>query len=292
MSYKASPRPRFDGPAAIPYRSVTRHLWGDAEAGEVADWIYVSSEEIHQLVFGLAPGGAFRHSEAYRTVFAADEVLYVLSGTMIIANPETGEVHRVEKGEAAFFRRDTWHHAFAHGAQPLRVLEFFSPPPAKGTSGAYARTQPYLETARYERSALLGRWPMAAAEASGQATIRVLRDADLLWRLDDAERPVLTGLYASTEHLTVGRTELLPGQASAAERHAGAESLYVRDGVVNVRLSEPDAEGRSWFELEPGDGFYLPAGVEHRYYNMTGAPAAFMFGVAPDYRPPAAADGG
>src|ERR671917_403167 len=116
MSYSPSPRPTFDGPAHIPYEAASRHLWGDAESGEVADWIYVSSDKIHQLVFGLAPGQAFRHSEEYRTIFGADEVFYVLSGTMVLSNPETGEVHRVSAGESVFFRRDTWHHAFAYGA--------------------------------------------------------------------------------------------------------------------------------------------------------------------------------
>ena len=75
MGYSPSPRPTFDGPAAIPFQSVTRHLWGDPVSGEVADWIYVSSGLIHQLVFGLPPGGAFLHSENFRTVFAADELL-------------------------------------------------------------------------------------------------------------------------------------------------------------------------------------------------------------------------
>jgi len=87
MKYAPSPRPTFSGPTPIPYDQVTRHLWGDEEAGEVADWIYVSSDKIHQLMFGLAPGGGFRHSEEFRTIFAADEVLYVLSGIMMIANP-------------------------------------------------------------------------------------------------------------------------------------------------------------------------------------------------------------
>ena len=136
MSYKPSPRPTFHGPAHIPYDQVTRHLWGEDAAGEVADWIYVSSQNIHQLLFGLAPQKAFRHSEESRTIFAADEVLYVLSGVMIIANPEIGEVHKVLPGEAAFFRRDTWHHVFNHSSEPLRVLELFAPPPAQGASGA------------------------------------------------------------------------------------------------------------------------------------------------------------
>ena len=140
MSYKASPRPAFAGPAPIPYASVTRHLWGDDASGEVADWIYVSNDKIHQLVFGLPPGGAFRHSDAYRTVFAADEVLLVLSGTMVLANPETGEVHRLLPGEAAFVRRDTWHHAWSYGTDALRVLEFVAPPPTSSWGPATAST--------------------------------------------------------------------------------------------------------------------------------------------------------
>ena len=97
-------------------RPCTRHVWGDDEAGQVADWIYASTERIHALVFGLPAGGAFRHSPEFRTVFGADEVLHVLEGEMVLANPETGEVVRVPRGGFVFFRRDTWHHAFAHGA--------------------------------------------------------------------------------------------------------------------------------------------------------------------------------
>ena len=76
--YRPSPRPTFDGPAHIPKASAVRHLWGDPVSGEVADWIYVSSEFIHALVFGLEPHGSFRHSPDHRTVFGADELLYVL----------------------------------------------------------------------------------------------------------------------------------------------------------------------------------------------------------------------
>lgn len=281
MTYAPSPRPTFDGPTHIPYAAATRHLWGDSEAGEVEDWIYVSSGQIHQLMFGLPPGGAFRHSEAHRTIFAADEVYYVVEGTMVLCNPETGEVYRVLAGEAAFFRRDTWHHAFNYGTAHLRVLELFAPPPSQGTSGAYARTKPYLTTSRYGQERWMGRWPMARGEAMEAATITVVRDADTLWRLEGTDHPVLVGVIASTEHLTVGVVHLLPGQRTDIERHAGDESAYVLEGTVNIRL--PDHDGQKWFEARPGDGFYLPQGVPHQYYNMTGAPARVLFGVAPRY---------
>jgi mannose-6-phosphate isomerase-like protein (cupin superfamily) len=282
VTYAPSPRPVFPGPAPIPYASVTRHLWGDPEAGEVADWIYVSSDKIHQLVFGLAPGAAFRHSDEFRTVFAADEIYYVLSGLMVLVNPETGEVLRVAPGEAAFFRRDTWHHAINYSREPLRVLEYFAPPPSQGTSGAYARTRPNLTRWSYGRDDLLGRWPMARAEAARAATLQHVRESDLLWRVEGKQHQVLVGLLAATEHLTVGKMVLLAGGRSEVEVHGGDECLYVLEGTLNVYL--PEHAGPQWFELGPRDGFYVPAGVPHQYYAMTGAPPTFLFGVAPGYQ--------
>ena len=286
MSYQPSPRPTFDAPTLIPYASVTRHLWGDAEAGEVADWIYVSSDKIHQLVFGLPPGGVFRHSDAYRTIFAADLLYYVLAGTMVINNPATGEVHRIARGEAAFFRRDTWHHVWSYGGEALRVLEFFAPPPSLGTSGAYARTQPLLETIRYTQDELLGWWPAAREEARRRRTIVPVRAGDLLWRMEGKDRQTLVGILVSTEHLTVGVVELPPGHQTEVQLHGGDKSLYVQEGTVNVRLPEQPAP--TWFELTPGDGFYLPIGTPHQLYNITDRPARLIFGVAPSYL----ADGG
>jgi quercetin dioxygenase-like cupin family protein len=281
MTYKPSPRPQFPGPTRIPYESVTRHIWGDAVSGEVTDWIYVASQNICQMVYGLPPGGAFRHSEDYKTIFAADEVYIVLSGTLILANPERGEVHRLQTGEAAFLRRDTWHHGFSVGTEPLRVLEYFAPSPAQGTGGAYARTKPNLQTCRYGRDDLLGRWPMAQEEFQRDCTFRVLREADILWRLEGASKQIAVGILASTEHLTVGRVHLLPGQQSDSETHAGDETLYVLEGTLHVLVPEEDKT--PWHEVRPRDGFFLPERTPHRYVNGSDQPVTFLFGIAPRY---------
>jgi quercetin dioxygenase-like cupin family protein len=273
----SSPRPTFDGPALVRRADVTRHVWGDPAAGEVFDWIYASTEKVHMLVFGLAPGGAFRHSEDYRTIFAADEVLHVLEGTMVIADPQHGEVQRVAAGESVFFRRDTWHHAFALGPERLRVLELFAPPPAAGASSSYARKQPYLEESRYADDARLGAWPPAAPRVD---RLRVLRPADVLWRRDLG---VLCGVLASTEELTVATLEIGPGEVAGVHEHGGDEvlmalagSLWVRawfDGAVHV------------FELEPEDVCYLPAGSVHEYRNAGSGTARAICGIAPRYLP-------
>jgi mannose-6-phosphate isomerase-like protein (cupin superfamily) len=282
MAYKSSPRPTFSGATHIPFGGVTRFLWGDEEAGFVDDWIYASTDKIHQLVFGLPPRGAFRHSKDRPTVFGADEVLYVLEGTLGSANPETGEVHVAKAGEAIFFRKNTWHHGFSLSEEPLRVLEYFAPPPSTGTSGPYARTRPYVEQSKYQQSEFIGRWPMAADERRQLGTMRVMRDADLLWELDGKDQGMLTGLYAATEHLTAGRSSVAPGRASSLQAHGGDECLYLLSGTLNVLV--PEQDGQAWFEIHPKDGFFVPAGVKHQYWNMGKEPAEFVFGVAPHYQ--------
>jgi quercetin dioxygenase-like cupin family protein len=270
MGYKPSPRPTFDGPTVIRKADAVRHVWGDQEAGLVDDWIYVSSERIHTIVFGLPVGGAFRHSESFRTVFAADELLHVLQGTLVLANPETGEVVRAEPGESVFFRRDTWHHGFSYGQDELRVLEFFAPPPSTGSSGPYARTRPYVSENKYANEHDIGDVVGAAPTPSFQ----VMQGNEATWRLD---RGVLIGLLASTEHLTVGTLRVLPGQTSIEERHEGDELVYTLSGSMRVLAEGGDTV------LEAGDAFYVPAGVAHRYAATESTHGDAIFGVAPRY---------
>jgi len=263
-TYSPSPRPTFDRPSAIPYGAVTRHIWGDPIAGEVADWIYASTDRIHALVFGLAPGQGFRHSSEFRTVFAADEVLEVLSGTMVIANPETGEVLRVPAGGRVAFGPDTWHHAFAHGSEPLRVLELYAPPPAAGTSGSYARTRPLLESVRY--TTVDGRLP----------TLRFVTPEEITWHRGLG---VLMGTISRTDQLEVTALEVNPGEVSEKHEHPGDELLYVKSGTLWVRAW--DAERSYSFELEPRDACFIPAGCAHEYRNVDAQLCVATLGVAP-----------
>jgi quercetin dioxygenase-like cupin family protein len=266
MGYRPSPRPSFDEPTVVREADAIRHTWGDEEAGLVDDLVYVSSQLLHAIVFALPPGGSFRHSDSFRTIFAADELLHVLQGTLVLANPETGEVVRAGSGESVFFRRDTWHHGFSYGADELRVLEFFAPPPATGTSGAYAQTKPFLRESVYADDSVLGR----LVERPEPRSLRVLRPADAVWRLD---RDVLVGLLVSTEYLTVGTVTSLQGRWSADEAHGGDELVYVTGGELRVRAGDVEAT------LAVGDAFSIPAGVEHAY----GGAGEAIFGVAPDY---------
>jgi quercetin dioxygenase-like cupin family protein len=277
MGYKPSPRPTFDRPTSLPFRDVTRHTWGDPEAGLVDDWIYVSSGLLHAIVFGMEPGGRFRHSEDFRTVFGADEVLHVLQGTFVIANPETGDVHRLEPGESVCFGKDTWHHGFSYGAEAVRVLEFFAPPPSTGTSGPYARTKEYLPEERwsYGDDSLVGSFPGVTSRAS---TMRVVRRDDRSHRL---ERDALVGLIASTEQLTVGSVRLVPGGSSDRVARGGDTLVFVESGTLRVHV-EWDG-GSDVFELDRWDAAYIPLGAQYLLEGAGDCPADALVGVAPAY---------
>jgi quercetin dioxygenase-like cupin family protein len=282
--YQPSPRPSFASAAVIARADAVRHVWGDAESGEVLDRIYVSNDRIHQLLFEISPGGQFTHSASFRTVFGADEVLYALDGDLVVANPQTGQVVRVWPGEAVFFGPDTWHHAFNWGTGPARVLEFFAPPPSTGTSGAYAQQRPLLESSSYSADDVLGRVvPGARAEAGGAGPVTalpgrltVVRPQDYVWQLAGDRAPVLTGIIASTPRLTVVRCEVRGTGWSGWLSHAGDTGGYVLAGALLLQL-----DGRAWHELGPGDGFYLPGGERYQVRNAAAGITSYLAGSAP-----------
>jgi mannose-6-phosphate isomerase-like protein (cupin superfamily) len=176
----------------------------------------------------------------------------------------------------AFFRADTWHNVHAHGDEELRVLELYAPPPAKGSSGAYARTKPYLERAdwRYGDDSMLGRLPGAEPER------RTLSEPKVTWR---RSLNVLEGLYCSTDQLTAGVLELNAGEVSEMHAHGGDEVVYVLEGSLHVRAF--GEQGTSVFELTADDAAYIPQGVAHEYRSYGQAQVRALFGVAPAYLP-------
>jgi quercetin dioxygenase-like cupin family protein len=254
-------------------------LWGDDEAGWVNDWVYVSSERLYQIVLSMPPGASFRHSERNRTVFGADELYLVLSGSFALANPETGEVVHLGPGDAAWFGPDTWHHGFVVGDTEARVLEFFAPPPAAGMSQDYARTRPYLSSWRYARDTV-GGWPSEATRKDA-TTLRPIRPEDTLWRLE-ADGELLVGILLSTSRLTVGTGDLLPGRETDGRRHEGDLGLYVSDGRLTVESFGEGGPART-DHLDPADGYFMPAGTTYRLANRSDARTSFVFGVAPTY---------
>lgn len=273
--YTPSPRPTYDAPTLVRRSEITHHVWGDQQSGLVGDWLYASTDKVHVIEFGMAPGCWFRHSPAFRTVFAADEVLHVLSGAMLACNPQTGELVECLAGESLFFRKDTWHHVRAQGSEPLRVLEFFAPPPSQGTSGAYAMKQEYLETPVYARNDLLGN----CIGATAPETLHRIGARERSLRL---EGEILVGLIASTQYLTVAELSVPAGAAGKKTAHGGDAMIVGLSGELMIR-THWKSQGAT-LELIPRDGVFIPEGAQYELLSFSG-PATALLGVAPKYLP-------
>jgi mannose-6-phosphate isomerase-like protein (cupin superfamily) len=278
MAYQHSPRPSYPAGTAITAAQAARHVWGDPESGEVLDHVYVSNDKIHQLLFEVDAGGEFTHSASFRTVFGADEVLYLVEGRLAVADPETGQVVSICAGESVFFRAGTWHHAFNWGSTPARVLEYFAPPPSTGTSGDYARQRPLLAESRYADDSLLGTIVPGQPRPAAPPRLTVVRAEDYAWRLDGDAGGVLTGIIASTPLLTVARCEVRGPVWSGWLSHHGDAGGYVLAGELALRL---ESGGRAFDELGPGDGFFVPAGERYQVRGLAPGLASYLTGYAP-----------
>ncbi len=116
-------------PVVMRYQDLERRVWGDETTGRLVDWFYADDAELNLNIVGMPPNGVSAESPANPTIFGADELFYVIEGTMVQSNPVTGEVFVVKPGEAIFFRKDTWHYQWNYSNTQLRMLEFFQPAP-------------------------------------------------------------------------------------------------------------------------------------------------------------------
>jgi hypothetical protein len=287
-SRRATPRPTYAAPTVLRRAETAHHVWGDAASGLVTDRVYVSTDSLHVLEYTLEPGGAFRHSAANRTVFAADVAYCVLEGTLVIADPQHGEVRVLDAGEQVLFGRDTWHHGFNPGQEATRVLEFFAPPPSRGTASDYARTQPMLEGSRYRDDRWSGRWPAARSERAATTRLEVLRPGDALWGFAADAPSHLLGMLADTEHLTVSVGRVFAGHVEDPRVVDDESVLVVTEGELWV---DAQHEGGEYVVacLGPGDGVFLPRGSRLRVLSRGGSPAAYLLGsgrpVPDDWQP-------
>ena len=160
----------------------------------------------------------------------------------------------------------------------MRVLEFFSPPPATGASSAYSKTVPYLEAPLHANDDILGNWPMGRAAIEDKDSLQLIQDRDLRWR---SEGDLQVGLMCSTEHLTVAVMHLLPGDASGARSHAGDALMHVTAGELHVHT--PEAEAGTWWRVREGESIVIPDGVAYRLVNQSAHPVSLISGSAPGY---------
>lgn len=287
---RPTPRPQFDEPHLVRREDAVHHVWGEVTGGLVTDRVISSTEQLHVLEFELPPGGCFRHTADNPTLFAADVAYLCVQGTLVLADPETGETAVAPAGSGLYFGRDTWHDGFCLGAQTTRVVEFMSPPPSRGTASTYGKTQPLLQESRYADDRWAGRWPRALPEQRASRRLVPLRPDDALVSFRDRSPDHLVSTLLDTEFLTVTSGTVQPGAVDEFRALAAEVVLRVVEGElwVDVRSSggpEPSYWCRS---LQAGDACFVPAGCELRLLVRAHTPVSYLQGsgrVPEDWRP-------
>ena len=195
----------------------------------------------------------FRHSDSFRTIFAADELLYVLQGTLVLANPATGEVVRAEPGESS-----------SSGATP-GITASRTATSRCACSSSSRRRPPRVPPARTRGPGRTSSRARYAVDGVGRHFVTSPRRAPLRapswWSAGrtpccGSTLGVLVGLLASTEHLTAGTLSVVGGREPGGD-HGGEELLYVTRGALQVAAGGLEAT------LAPGDGFVVTAGTPH-----------------------------
>ena len=194
--------------------------------------------------------------------------MYVLSGVLIINNPETGETHKINKGESIFFRKDTWHHAFNYSDDYLQVLEFFSPPPLTGTSGVYAKEKKLLKNCLYKRENY-----DSSNNFKNQDTFKIIKKDDLVWSLDGPKQEVLIGTFVNTKFLKVHIIKLLPNQKTHNFKFLKNTTYLSLNNNIKVNIIENNEE----YILNKKDGLYLPNNTNFIIENMNDFESNIIF---------------
>ncbi len=291
---RATPRPQFDTPHVVRRDDAAHHVWGDASAGLVTDRVISSSDQLHVLEFELPPGAGFRHSPDNPTLFAADVAYLCLAGTLVLTDPETGEVAMAPAGSGLYFGRDTWHHGYSLGSQTATVLEFMSPPPSRGTASTYGRTRPLLDKVQHQDVRWQRRWPFSLAEQRATRRLLPLRLDEALLSFRDSAPDHLLRTLLDTPFLTVVHGTVQPGAVDEFAAVPEERVLRVLEGElwVDVRTLGADAADPTptyWASaLQTGDSCFVPAGSEVRMLVRADRPATYLQGggrVPQDWRP-------
>ena len=180
----------------------------------MADWIYASTDKVHCLVFGLpgqrrlpplarVPDGVRRRRVAVRAARARSRS----------RTPRRARWSASRAGGSVFFRKDTWHHAFACDGKPLKVRRVLRAAAVHGLVGRL-RADAAVPGGVAVRRRRAARQPRCRARRGRGRCIPCAR-RDLVWRRDLG---ALVGLACSTEHLTAGHLEVQAGETAVTAR--------------------------------------------------------------------------
>lgn len=285
---RPTPRPLYDSPTHIRRQDMAHHVWGDFGSGLVTDRVISSSPQLHVLEFQIAPGGEFRHSPSNQTIFAADVLYYVTEGELILANPQTGEVVRVPAGTGRLFHRGTWNHGFNPNKEAVRVVEFFSPPPARGAASEFAKKQPPLHDFKYGLGRTVTNWPERREEYLNNTSFWEVSDENAAYAFRDDKASHLVATLVSTQFLQVSKGTVQPGHVEEFDRTEKESVIYLLEGELWVDVLTEDHGYKATSVLYPGEVMFLPVGCKERLLVRSNSPAIYLRGsaeVPADWKP-------
>jgi len=275
----------FDHARVVRYAEASRFLWGDEKSGRVADVIYGRNEKIGTLIYKLKPGGFFRSSDTWKSIYDQHRYYYVVQGELTVQDPESGDIAVATTGQAIHWRGAKWHFGYNFTSQEAIVLDWYAPQerPPQVSEIEFGATKPRFERGIPGRSEYLGRWPDALIESRKEAHrsggISTLTLADALHFVHGETHPVRESIFVSSQELTAGVVSLGASARSEDRSHPSDKVIFNLTGRLHVYLPQTF----DWFELDPWDLLYLPPGTPHQYWNYTAGLVTFAFMVVPSY---------
>jgi len=268
---------------------------------KIGTYLFLSTNRLSATQFSVPPGGYF---EPY-DIHGGDEVYYVLCGSALVFNPETGQTYRAEAGDIFYIPLGTWHQTYNVGREMLTIIPAFAPKMwtdnlgtevvFKGTARFYKGKE--FDASDYPKQAepaalagpdegRLGAYPLDGATARARKQMFNVPAHRTLNVVHGSTNHFMVSFHVSNDFLHSG-TFALPGDfESDVESHKGDEVFYVLEGTVSVVVQDksfnPKAVSVSRLEARTGDRCFIPEGTPHRYVNLGTEPATAYFTIAPE----------
>lgn len=284
-------------PIVITRSQTKQFIYPDKPENSDFNWNYASTDKFFIAQYQLSPGVKFMPAD----VHTGDEVYYVVEGTLTMFNPETGEVHQVEKNECFFIPLGGWHQGYNFTNKQTRIFLIIAPkiwPPKGLPEDGYPgeakifsfnrQPTPNPKTKRVvlhegPRSPdLIGRWPIAGPQARKEPVNSMLiSEKDKLSVIWGEKYPVLLKFLVSNDLVHMAEFFLPAGglspRCSEAHSHQGDEAVYVCEGDLCVFFPET----KDALEVRPQEVVFIPQGVKHQYINYSDQLVKAVKAVAP-----------
>ena len=166
----------------------------------------------------------------------------------------------------------------------MRVLEYFSPPPSRGTASDFSRQQPPLDEVRYHDARWAKQWPSARGLRDSMTSFVSVSSRNALLSFRDTSPSHLIATLVDTEFLRVIHGTVRSGHVEEFAVADAESVLYVTEGELWVDVWSDGIEYKATSVLGPGDAMFLPAGCSERLLVRDSRPAAYLrgFGEVPE----------